>query len=437
METARDPFMHPQDPAEQEKKGVARFVSKVGRKLVQAEEFATIVFRNVLRDRVTIMASGLVYTTLMALVPCITFVFVFLGAFGVLQSVVNMLTQFFIDIFGEAAGQELVKMIETYTGNATSLGVIGIISFIITSLLLINKVWSVINQIYHTSVNRNPLRRFAGFLTFLVVGTLLLAAYFSVQSVMSNWYTRLMGLPAISGWLKVVQTVSPWIITWVGFFLIAFSVPNVKVRFSSALLGSFLGMLAVGILNYFYTWLTAKAVTYSVIYGSFAAIFLFLLYVYVIWMIVLSVIEVAYVHQYRPDKQQLRGLPQSPARQLTEGVNIMMLVGNNYKNGRGVTTTRELARRLMIPDRRLYGYLDLLTELHYIIPTNNGKTSFMPSRPLEDLKVHDLVDALYGFDGLAGDEEQDTPGEAVAAQIQGHGIDSLGELTIENLLERV
>jgi membrane protein len=109
-------------------------------------------------------------------------------------------------------------MIETYTGNATSLGVIGIISFIITSLLLINKVWSVINQIYHTSVNRNPLRRFAGFLTFLIVGTLLLAAYFSVQSVMSTWYTRLMGLPAISGWLKVVQTVSPWIITWVGSF---------------------------------------------------------------------------------------------------------------------------------------------------------------------------------------------------------------------------
>ncbi len=436
MGTEADPFMHPQDAAGPEKKGVSRVLSIVRKKSLQMVDFTLIVFRNVLRDRVTIMASGLVYTTLMALVPCITFVFVFLGAFGVLQSVVAVLTQFFIDIFGAEAGYELVRMIETYTGNATSLGVIGIISFVITALLLINKIWSIINQIYHTSLNRNPIKRFAGFLTFLIVGTLMLGAYFSVQSVLSNWFTRLMGLPAISGWLKVVRTVAPWLIIWVAFFLLAFAVPNAKVRFSSAALGSFLGMVAIGVLNFFYTRLTTKAVTYSVIYGSFAAIFLFLLYVYVLWMIALTVVEIAYVHQYRPDRQQLRGLPQSPARQLTEGVNIMMLIGSNYKSGRGVTSVRELTQHLMVPDRRLYGYLDLLTELHYIIPTNNGKTSFMPSRPLEDLKVRELVESLYGFDGMT-EEEQDTPGEAVAAQIQGHGIDSLGSLTIENLLERV
>lgn len=436
MGTETDPFMHPQNAAEPEKKGMARVLSVVKRKAVQIVDFTSIVFRNVLRDRVTIMASGLVYTTLMAVVPCVTFVFVFLGAFGVLQSVVAVLTQFFIEIFGAEAGHELVRMIETYTGNATSLGVIGIISFVITALLLINKVWSIVNQIYHTSQNRNPIKRFAGFLTFLIVGTLMLAAYFSVQSVLSNWFTRLMGLPAISGWMKVVRTVAPWLIIWICFFLLAFAIPNAKVRFSSAVLGSFLGMVAVGILNFFYTRLTAKAVTYSVIYGSFAAVFLFLLYVYILWMISLTVVEIAYVHQYRPDKQQMRGLPQSPARQLTEGVNIMMLIGSNYKSGRGVTTVRELTQRLLVPDRRLYGYLDLLTELHYIIPTNNGKTAFMPSRPLEDLKVHDLVNSLYGFEGMS-DEEQDTPGEAVAAQIQGHGIESLGALTIENLLERV
>ncbi len=436
MGNETDPFMHPQNAAEPEKKGMARVLSVVKRKAVQVVDFTSIVFRNVLRDRVTIMASGLVYTTLMAVVPCVTFVFVFLGAFGVLQSVVAVLTEFFIEIFGTEAGHELVRMIETYTGNATSLGVIGIISFVITALLLINKVWSIVNQIYHTSQNRNPIKRFAGFLTFLIVGTLMLAAYFSVQSVLSNWFTRLMGLPAISGWLKVVKTVAPWLIIWICFFLLAFAVPNAKVRFSSAVLGSFLGMVSVSILNFFYTRLTAKAVTYSVIYGSFAAVFLFLLYVYILWMISLTVVEIAYVHQYRPDKQQMRGLPQSPARQLTEGVNIMMLIGGNYKSGRGVTTVRELTQRLLVPDRRLYGYLDLLTELHYIIPTNNGKTSFMPSRPLEDLKVHDLVNSLYGFEGMT-DEEQDTPGEAVAAQIQGHGIESLGALTIENLLERV
>lgn len=436
MAVENDPFMHPQGTAEPEKKGFAHLIARISHGFASAADFSFIVFRNVLKDRVTIMASGLVYTTLIAVVPCVTFVFVFLGAFGALQPVVEILTEFFIEVFGTEAGNELVRMIETYTGNATSLGVIGIISFVITALLLINKVWTIINQIYHTSMNRNPIKRFAGFLTFLIVGTLMLAAYFSVQSVLSNWFTRLMGLPAVNGWMKVVRAVAPWLIIWVCFFLLAFAVPNAKVRFSSAVLGSFLGMVAVGILNFFYTRLTAKAVTYSVIYGSFAAIFLFLLYVYVLWMIALTVVEISYVHQFRPDKQQMYGLPQSPARQLSEGVNIMMLIGSNYKNGLGVTTTRELTQRLLVPDRRLYGYLDLLTELHYIIPTNNGKTAFMPSRPLEDLKVMDLVHSLYGFEGMTG-EEQDTPGEAVAAQVQGHGIDSLGSLTIENLLERV
>jgi hypothetical protein len=101
METARDPFMHPQDPAEQEKTGVARFVSKVGRKLVQAGEFATIVFRNVLRDRVTIMASGLVYTTLMALVSLYQVRVRVSWRFRVLQSVVNNADAVLISIFSE------------------------------------------------------------------------------------------------------------------------------------------------------------------------------------------------------------------------------------------------------------------------------------------------------------------------------------------------
>ncbi len=433
IERESDPFS-PHDGADVS--NGHHITSRIAGAFSHAGSFVSLCLRNVLRDQVTNMASALVYTSLMALVPCLTFIFVFLGAFGVLQAVTDAVTQFMVDIFGTEAGLEIVQMISSYTGNATSLGVVGIISFIITSILLINKVWTIVNQIYHTSMNRNPLKRFAGFLTFMVVGTLMLAAYFSIQSVLSGWFTTLMGRPAVVGWMQLVKVVVPWLIIWAGLFLLIFFVPNAKVRFGSAALGSFCGMIGVVILNAAYTRLSSMLVTYSVIYGSVAVVFLFLLYMFVMWVIALCSVEIAYVHQYRPGKQPSRGLPQSPARQMSEGVNIMMLVGSNYKSGKGATTIRELTQRLLIPDRRLYGYLDLLTGLHYILPTNNGRTAFIPARPLEDLKIQTLVNSLYGFEGMEG-EVQDTPGEAVALQIQGHGIDSLGNLTIENLLERV
>jgi hypothetical protein len=75
-------------------------------------------------------------------------------------------------------------------------------------------------------------------------------------------------------------------------------------------------------------------------------------------------------------------------------------------------------------------------QLKFITPTNNGRTMFIPMQPLENLKVQDLADALYGLDTIELDE-QDTAGAAIATQVQARGVTSLGNLTIENLLQRI
>ena len=58
----------------------------------------------------------------------------------------------------------------------------------------------------------------------------------------------------------------------------------------------------------------------------------------------------------------------------------------------------------------------------------------MPSRPLDQIRLTDIFDAVYGFDPYA---QSDTAGEAVAEQIRLSSIDSLSDLTLENLLERI
>ncbi|MDT4760985.1 YihY/virulence factor BrkB family protein [Sphaerochaeta sp. PS] len=411
------------------------FIRAIRDRVLAFLKFATVAFNQSLRDNVMQSASSMVYSTLMALVPAVTFVFTFFSAFGVLEPIIGLLRQWLTDLVGPEAGLELMNLLNLYTTNATSLGVVGLVSFLITMVLLINKVWTVINQIFRTTRNRNALKRLASFVTFLIVACLLAAAYISIQSVVNSWYLTLIGV-SIAGWSKVVGIITPIFTTWAVVFLLTYFVPNTKVRFSSAMIGSVTGTVLLMLVGKGLSLLSGMATRFSVIYGSLASVFLFLVLCYVIWIVIFFCVELAYVHQFRPDTQVYKGLPQSPALQLCEGMNIMMLIGSNFRNGGGATTTKEMMERLAIPDLRLYGFLELLSQLKFVTPTNNGHTTFIPMQPLENLKVQDLVNALYGLDTIERDE-RDTAGEAIAIQVQARGVSSLGNLTIENLLQRI
>ncbi len=397
--------------------------------------FFSSVFRQSMKDNFLNSASGLVYSTLLAIVPAATFLFTFFNAFGVMEPLVNFLTQWFTELAGEDAGGQLMILLTQYTRNATSLGIVGLISFLITMVLLINKVWIVINRIYRSSRSRNALKRFAGYISFLIVGTLLIAAYVSAQSILTSWYLDLIGV-TLGRWSVAVEALAPSFIVALVIFLLIYLVPNTKVRFDSAILGSLAGLLVISIFSKLTSLLTTMASRFSVIYGSFAAIFLFLFFCYVFWATVFFSVELAYVHQFRPDVSSFRGLPQSPALQLSEGINIMMLIGSNFREGKGATSTKELLDCLSIPYNRLQGFLGLLTQLQFITPTNNSQTSYIPKQPLDTLRLQDLVKGLYGMETI-DEVEHDTAGEAVAEQVQDRGVVALGNLTVEQLLQRI
>ena len=126
----------------------------------------------------------------------------------------------------------------------------------------------------------------------------------------------------------------------------------------------------------------------------------------------------------------------SPAEQLANGVNVIdVVIGQKYRNGAGETRIRDITDRLLMNERQLFAVLDLLVEMNFIIPTNPTRTAYVPARPLEDLKVVDLVSALYGQVYLS--QNLDTIGDAIASQIKAKGIKTLGTLSVSNLIERV
>ncbi|MFA5514300.1 MAG: YihY/virulence factor BrkB family protein [Sphaerochaetaceae bacterium] len=388
------------------------------------------------KDRITMLSSGIVYTTLISIVPFVSFLVAFLSLFDLLRPFYTTIAELFTALFGDLAGGQLVSMIESYSKNAGGLGIFGLISFSITSVLLINKVWTVINQIYRSSsANMSVVRRSVVFFTTLIVGVFLLTAYFAAKSIFSKWTMKIFGWGFYNhSFIRNFRFITPILIGWLFLFFMIKVAPNAKVNLLSAAIGGIVGSLGMYLVNIAFSTIITKILKYSVIYGSFAAVFFFLLWVHLTWIVIFGAVEVSYVHQYQPGKETI-AKPISPAEQLANGVNVMMVIGQKYRLGKGPTRIRDITDRLLMNERQLYGVLDLLEEMNFIISVNPTKTAFVPARPLEDLKVVELVGGLYGKVYL--EQNIDTIGDSIATQISANGIKNLASLSVANLVERL
>lgn len=404
------------------------------------EDIGYIVIRAIQgmgQSNVTIMASGLVYSTLIAIVPCITFFIAFLTVFGMLQPFMDVLSEFFQDIFGPALGGQMMSMVDQFSSNAMGLGVFGLVSFIITATFLVDKVYTVLNQVFRTQPSTGTFKRLTTFLTFLIVGVVLLAVVMSLNNTLINFMVSHMNEDAggTSVLSSIISSCLTFLLAVALLFMLYYFVPNAKIRARSAALGALLAAIALTVLFTVFKMVVARMVSYSVIYGSLASLFFILLFLYACWYIILTCAEVIYVHQFRPQRDQLAGGPETPSRQIADAVNTMMLIGLDYKEGKGAISRKDLTRRLAITPVNLTSYLSLLEGAGLVIEISEGKAArYVPSRPLDQIFLYEIFDAIYGYDDSI---EVNTVGEAVTEQAKSSCDSSFGQLTLENLLERI
>ncbi len=393
------------------------------------------VFRSIGNDNVTILASGLVYSSLIALVPCITFLFVFFSAFGVLQPFLDLLQKGLADALGSDLAYSLVSMISGYTSNAMSLGIFGIVSFMITGMFLVNKIYTVINQIFRTRPRSGTMKRFSMILIFIIVFAFVAAVLFAfTYNMQQQVEARLAGIDT-TFMQKINKQIIPWILLYAFFLIVLIAIPNAKVRFGSANIAAVTGLVSLLISSYIFKSVVVTSVTHSVIYGSLASFFFLLLYIYIFWYIVISISELSYIHQFRPDRNTLLGRPQLPGRIIIEAVNVLLLIADKFSKGGGPSSSKELSRKAALPMGRLASYLNDFEEAGLLVACNAQGTLFMPAKPLDQISLSSVLSVLYGSDELSDDII--TLGEAVAREFYKSGETAFSGITLENLLERI
>lgn len=356
--------------------------------------FTRKVIGEFFKDHAPVRAAGLAYSTILALVPFSALLFSLFTAFGAFEQALSTFETFLIDQLIPTKQDEIVGYINRFVENAGTLGVIGLTFFTITSIFLIDSVSNVFNTLWHTRSRRNFLGKLTVYISVIVVGSLLISASLSVTSYITSSFPA-ETLKEIGLFTKLFFNIIPVLFIFLVLLLMITLLPSVRVRFPSALLGSFVGTILWEIAKNIFIYVTNSVIRISIIYGSIAVIPVFLFWIYLVWNIILFSLKVSYVHQYKSTSWDMADIESfQPQARLTLGLEIFFSVAESFELGKNPPDENDLSRKIHISPGIIREYLTMFTRGKLLVLTESGR--ILPQKALTTITMEEVLSVLYG-----------------------------------------
>jgi membrane protein len=262
---------------------------------------ALIVAAEFQEHALTLRAAGLVYSTLLSLVPFLAVAFSVLKAFGGHYRVEPFLAQLLEPLGSQAV--DLTRQLVEFVNNMRVgvLGAVGLAGLFLTVISLIERVENAFNHIWRVRRPRSYGRMFSDYLSVVLVGPILVFTAFGlIASAQSHWLVqRVLEIEPLGALvLPVASRVLPFLFLGVAFTFLYRFVPNTRVRLASALVGGATAALLWQLAGIGFAALLANSARYAAIYSGFAVLILFLIWLQLAWLVVLVGANVAYIHQH-------------------------------------------------------------------------------------------------------------------------------------------
>lgn len=237
------------------------------------------------RDRCLQIASSLTFTTLLALVPLITVALTLVSAFPVFSGLGEQIRAFLLaNMLPEAAGKFVAGYIEQFAGRAGKLTALGTAALAVTAFMMMFTIERAFNSIWRVSQARPVAQRILVYWAALTLGPVMMGASLSITSyIVGASFGFARQFPAA---VAALFWLVPFALTCASFTLLYYVVPNRAMRIGHALTGGIVAGLAFEIMKRGFAVYVAKFPTYTLVYGAFAAIPVFLLWVYFSWVVI-------------------------------------------------------------------------------------------------------------------------------------------------------
>ncbi|UIJ37769.1 YihY family inner membrane protein [Desulfobaculum bizertense] len=355
-------------------------------------------------DQCLLRASALAYTTVLSLVPLLAVAFSISKGFGFQDS------DFIRSILLRATtgNPEIVDAIVGYINNTNvaTLGVIGVSFLLFTVISLLGNIEASFNSIFGIKAQRSIWRKFSDYLTVVLICPLLILVAISATASVQNtgFIQNILSYSVFSTLYIITLKALPFITTWFALLFIYIFIPNTRVRFWPAFGGAFIAGTLWQVTQVLYIKYQVTSSNYNAIYGSFAQVPLFLIWLFISWVIVLLGAEICFALQFSEtyySEARLNDYSFDDRQQLA--VLMLALLTHVFMQGKETPDNETIAHRINAPVKLVNDVMYMLAQSRIVQKIDHpGSEAFSLARPPEKVRIVDILRALSHFRAKSG-----------------------------------
>ncbi|MBN1907075.1 MAG: YihY/virulence factor BrkB family protein [Deltaproteobacteria bacterium] len=370
--------------------------------LIRNLKIVLLAFKGFNEDKCGLRAKALTFYSMMSVVPVLALAFGISKGFGMQE----MLEK---EIIEKMKGQEEVlrfiigfadKMLEQVKGGI--IAGIGVLFLLYTVFKLLQNIEESFNDIWGVPHSRSFSRRLSDYLSVLFIGPILFILSSSttvfIKTQITDITEKITLLGPVSPLILLSLNILPFFVIWLLFTFVYIYMPNTRVSYKSGVLGGIAAGTMYVLWQFIYLTLQIGVSKYGAIYGSFAVIPLFMIWLQVSWLIVLFGAEIAFAHQ-NVDTYEMEPISEtvSIALKMVLAIRIAGMCVQNFVKGERPLAGKQISDALELPVRLTNRLLSDLVECNVLSETK-GKdeklTYYQPARDVAGLTIHDVIMAL-------------------------------------------
>lgn len=380
---------------------------------------ARLVVRGFKEDDLATHAAALTFSTLVSLVPLLTLGFAMLKGFGggeeasarLAESMASMPVQF----------QEFVmSMVDiVLRANFKTLGWVGVAVLFVTAVQVLGSIEASFNRVWGVKESRPLWRKFTNYISVTVVVPVLIMTAFAVSASLKSQVIAAQ-ISELGRLYSMLLALTPLATVWVALFLLFVFMPNTHVRRRSAGASALLTALLWLAWQRIYISMQVSLSRYDAVYGTFASIPIFLLWLYVSWMLILLGAEMAFAIQHHSTYHLERIAAQASMRaRLTLAVAMVLDAARALAGTRPLLNLTAYADNHRVPVRLLNDIVAHLQRGGLLAERADAPGSYLLVRDPAAIRVGDVVNLILREGEMPESLTDEQLEPALAAAMQG------------------